>query len=320
MTGNITTNTGAFINDQQYSSFILTNLHDALLPGDMFRNVSDFSSGSTLNIKTVGTRTIQDLSENEAIDYTPIDSNTITMTIDEYVGDGFSISDKLREDGEQVERLIMESALEQTRAIAEDYETKFLNQTAFSQTSANPNTINGFDHRVLASGTNTTLSLNDLVNMKLAFDKANVPLGRRILIVDPVVGATLDKLHTTTISVDRNPNFEGFMDTGFSRDHEFVMNLYGWNIISSNRLARLTATEAVSGGTAAIGTVANLFMSLADDNSKPMMAAWRRLPSAETGRNKELRRDETVVSARYGFGSQRQDTLGVIFTSPTATA
>lgn len=320
MTGNVTTNTGAFINDQQYSSFILTNLHDALLPADMFRNVTDFSSGSTLNIKTVGTRTIQDLSENEAIDYTPIDSNTITMTINEYVGDGFSISDSLREDGEQVERLIMESAMEQTRAIAEDYETKFLKEAATTQVAANPNAINGFNHRVLAQGSNTTLALNDLVDMKLAFDKANVPMGRRILVVDPVVGATLDKLHTTTVSVDRNPTFSGFMDTGFARDHEFVMNLYGWNIITSNRLHRLTASEAVGGGTAAVGTVANVFMSLADDNSKPIMSAWRRTPQAETGRNKELRRDETVVSARYGFGRQRLDTLGVIFTSPTATS
>ena len=55
-------------------------------------------------------------------------------------------------------------------------------------------------------------------------------------------------------------------------------------------------------------------MSLADDNSKPMMAAWRRMPSIEE-RNKDLRRQEFVTTARYGFGVQRLDTLGVIVTN-----
>ena len=50
---NVTSNTGAFINDEQYSSFILYNLHDVLLPEQFYRNVTDFGSGTTLNIKTV---------------------------------------------------------------------------------------------------------------------------------------------------------------------------------------------------------------------------------------------------------------------------
>lgn len=43
-------NSTAFIESEQYSAFILRNLHDGMLPGAMFRNVSDFGSGSTLNI------------------------------------------------------------------------------------------------------------------------------------------------------------------------------------------------------------------------------------------------------------------------------
>jgi len=260
---------------------------------------------------------IQGLTEDEAIDYTPIDSNTITMTITEYVGDGFSVSDKLRDDGEQIERLIMESAMSQTRAIAEDFETKFLKQANDAQTQNNANTINGFDHRFAASGGNGQIALDDFVDMELAFTKANVPFGGRVAIVDPVSATTLNKLSTTTISVDRNPQFLGFMDTGFAKNHVFVMNLYGWDIVTSNRLHTLTAADV---GSTSVGDVTNIFMSIADDNTKPIMQAWRRPPRSETGRNKELRRDETVVSARYGFGVQRTDTLGVVITDPTATA
>ncbi len=312
-----TTNSAAFVNDEQYSSFILTNLYDALLPTIFYRNVTDFGSGSTLNIKTVGTRTIQDLSEEEAIDYTPIDSSTVTMTITDYVGDGFYVTDSLREDGDQVERLIMESAFASTRAIQEDFETKFLKTCNDAQTQNNANTINGFNHRFAAQGGSGQTALNDFVDMELAFTKANIPYGRRIAIVDPVSATTLNKLSTTTVSVDRNPEFAGFMETGWARDHKFVMNLYGWDIWTSNRLHRLTATDV---GSTSVGDVCNVFMGVADDNTKPIMAAWRRMPRSETGRNKEMRRDETVTSARYGFGTQRVDSLGIVIVDPTATA
>ena len=41
-------NSTAFIEAEQYSAFILRNLEDGMLPGVMYRNVSDFGSGSTL--------------------------------------------------------------------------------------------------------------------------------------------------------------------------------------------------------------------------------------------------------------------------------
>jgi len=83
----LTTNTAAFIEAEQYSSFILMNLHDGLLPDSFYRNVSDFMHGSTLNIKTVGTVTLQEASEDVALVYNPIESGEITFVISEYVGD-----------------------------------------------------------------------------------------------------------------------------------------------------------------------------------------------------------------------------------------
>lgn len=78
-------NSTAFIESEQYSAFILRNLHDGLLPGSFFRNVSDFGSGSTLHIKTIGTVTIQDGAEEVPFEYTPIESGEVTMSITDYV-------------------------------------------------------------------------------------------------------------------------------------------------------------------------------------------------------------------------------------------
>jgi len=43
------------------------------------------------------------------------------------------------------------------------------------------------------------------------------------------------------------------------------------------------------------------------------------MPRVEGERNKDLRRDEYVTSARWGFGVQRVDTLGVIITDATVS-
>jgi hypothetical protein len=179
-----------------------------------------------------------------------------------------------------------------------------------AQTNANPNTINGFAHRIASAEVNNVISLNHFINMKLAFDKANVPMAGRVAIVDPIVAATLDR----QVSIGRDVTDFGKMilEGGWQRDHQFVMNLYGWNIITSNRLA----TGAFGDGTTAVANgVANLFMCVADDQTKPLMAAWRRMPKVEGERNKDLRRDEFTTSCRWGMGPQRVDTLGVVVTS-----
>lgn len=276
----------------------------------MYRNVSDFGSGTTLHIKTVGTVTIQDGAEEVPFDYTPIESGEVTLTITDYVGDAWYVTDELREDGSQVEALMSARSSESTRAIQEIFESRFLKKANTSQTNGAANLVNGFAHRIASAETNNVAALSHFISMKLAFDKANVPMAGRIAIVDPVVAATLDK--TVSLARDVTPFGQKILENGFDRDHQFLMNLYGWNIITSNRLDTGTFGD---GTTNVSNAVANVFMSVADDNTKPLMAAWRRMPKVEGERNKDLRRDEFVTSARWGFGTQRVDTLGILITS-----
>lgn len=315
-------NTTAFIEAQQYSNFIRTNLHDMLLPDSFARDVSDFASGTTLNIKTIGAVTIQDVGENIPMNFSPIDTGTVTLQITEYPGDAWYITDELRQDGAQVEALSAARAMESTRALSEYFETKFLAACNAAQASNNANSVNGFSHRITANGTSRTMTLGDFIHMKLAFDKANVPQMGRIAIVDPVVEATLNSL-TNLVNVSNNPMFEGIVTEGFAKSHKFVRNIFGWDIYTSNYLPSLTAAEAsltdFEGNTTAgaVGDKANIFMCIADDNCRPIMRAWRTRPSVEGWRDHEHRRDNFQTSARLGFGAQRDDTLGIIVTSDT---
>lgn len=317
-----TVNTNAFIESQQYSQFILENLHDYLLPEGMYRDVSDFGSGTTLNIKTVGSVTIQDAAEDTPLTFSPIDTGTINLSITDYVGDAWKVTDDLREDGSQIDTLMAMRAQESTRALGENHETKFLNVANAAQTAAGLNLVNGRPHRWVGSAASNarTITLQDFISMKLAFDKANVPAGGRIAIVDPVVEATLNSL-TNLVNVSNNPMFEGMVTEGFARDHKFVRNVFGWDIYTSNFLPSLTATEAIDASgygltseTAAVGDKANIFMCVADDTCKPIMHAWRRAPQTEGWRDNEERADKFQVTSRFGLGAQRVDTLGVILT------
>lgn len=322
-----TQNSQAFIEAQQYSQFILENIHDYLLPEGMWRDVSDFGSGTTLNIKTVGTVTIQDAAEDTPLTFNPIDTGNVTLSITDYVGDAWKVTDDLREDGSQVDTLMSMRAMESTRALGENHETRFLQVAGTSQTLASVNLVNGRPHRWVAGGaggTTRVMTLDDFIAMKLAFDKAGVPASGRMAIVDPIVEATLNSL-TNIVNVSNNPMFDGIVTDGFARDHKFVKNIFGFDIWTSNYLPVKTATETIDASayglandTAEIGDVANIFMCVADDSTKPVMHAWRRQPKTEGWREAEERADKFQVTSRFGFGAQRLDTLGVILTSGSA--
>lgn len=319
MSGNTTLNTQAFIEAEQYSEFILTQLHDGLLPDNLYRNVSDFGSGETLNIKTIGSVSIQDVSEDTPIIFDPIDTGQVQLQITEYAGKGWYVTDKLRQDGSQIESLLAQQGVEVTRAIQENFETVYLKALDTSQTASNPNLINGFAHRSVASGTNQTMELQDIINQKLAFDKANVPYAGRIAIVDPVVAATLNQKFQGTYNVNSNPQFQSLLENGFDKEHQFIMNLFGFDIWSSNRLNRAAASTNIDGTVSLTNEgVANVFMSVLNDNTKPLMIAWRQMPRVEGERDIVRQRDKFVETARWGVGAQRKDTLSVVYTDAQA--
>lgn len=319
-----TQNTSAFVEAQQYSKFIIEQLPDGLLPDTFYRNVTDFPAGTVLNIKVVGEATIQDVEEDKAIAYTPIDSGTVTLQITDYVGDAWYVTDVLKQDGAQIDALMAQRAQSSTRAIQENFESSFLRVAGVgAQTLSNPNLVNGFAHRWVAdaAGDNSyKIGLNDFIEMKLAFDKANVPQRGRIALVDPVVEASLNKL-AANFNVDRNPQFQTLLEQGFASNGKFLFNIFGWDIWTSNRLPKIGAAETITARgvseTAPAGSVANVFMNVLDDSTKPIMGAWRQQPLVEGERNKDLARNEFVTRARWGFGKQRSETLGVVITSST---
>lgn len=312
-------NSSAVIAAEIYSRFLVENLPEIMLPEGFARDVTDFGNGTTLNIPTVGSVTLQEAAEGTPLVFNPIDSGTVTLSINEFPGDAWSVTDVLKEDGYLVERLMQERAMESSRAMAEYFETKFLAACNDAQTANTANNINGVAHRIVGNGSGRVVELEDFAFMKYAFDKAKVPQSGRIAIVDPMVEYTLNKLYNGSW-VANNPSFTGIITEGFAQSHKFVTNIFGFDIWTSNLLPTVGAEAALTdrdGNTTAsvAGDVANIFMCVASDQTKPIMKAWRRKPSVEAWRDHEERKDKVQATGRFGLGAQRLDTLGVIITS-----
>ncbi len=323
MPGNQILNTDPAVRALVHSQLMLEVLQDNFLPDGLFRNVADFGDGTQLQIPSIGEMTLFDLAEGQDTPTSAIDTGTIVLNITEHVGVAGFVSDELKEDGYKaaaVEAAIVPQSL---RAIKERFETDLL-ATAISTSNGmitlnDPNTINGVDHRWVANGTNNTIQLEDFIFAKLAFDTANVPDEGRMCIVPPIAEATINNL-TNLVNVSNNPQFDGMVTEGFSKNRKFVKNIFGFDIWVSNRLPAIAAETIVGGpdntSVALVGTGINVeFLSIADDTTTPFMGAMRRMPRVEGKRDTSKRRDEFHTTARWGFGMQRAESLVSIVVS-----
>jgi len=318
---NVTANQAPLIKAQVFSDFLLEQINDGFLPDSLSRNVTDFGDGDSLTIPVLGETTIRDYTEDTAIQYDALDSGTVGLVISEYVSAASYVTRKLQQDGYKAAALEAAIPREHLRLIRERWESDLL-ATANQQTLGDGNTVNGFDHRWVAGSGSTTgvLTLDDIEYLKLAFDKAFIPDEGRILIVDPIVEASLNHAVGQQAFIN-NPQFEGIVNTGFAKSMRFVRNFFGFDIWCSNRLPRV-ASETIDGGpqqssTAITNGVVNIAMSVLDDQHKPFMSAMRQTPVTDGEYNKDFQRDEYVTTARWGHGLQRGETLACIITSET---
>lgn len=202
----------------------------------------------------------------------------------------------------------------QARAIMTELERDILALGPDNQTSADTNTINGAYHRYVGGGTDEVIELADFQRARYALQKAAVPLTNLVAIVDPSVEMTLSTLSNLT-TLDSNPRWEGIVRDGMSETGmQFRFNIYGWDVYTSEYLKKNTGTEAISGVTAPVGSVNNLFFSAAPGVS-PFVGNMRQAPMVDSEYNKDLQRDEYVTTARWGLGLLRPENLVTVVTA-----
>lgn len=273
--------------------------------------MTDFPDGTTFNIPSVGQLEVDDYVEDTAVKYRAMATGNFTFTISEYLSSGTYMTEKEKQDSYISAQIMSMFVPKEARAIQERLEADIL-KLGMSQTLSDPNTINGADHRFVASGTSAAITVKDFAKAMYALKKANVPQTNMIAIVDPSVEYTLNTL-TNLVNVQNNPMWEGVIADGLASGMRFVKNVFGFDVYTSQFLPP-AVSETVSAVSSTATGVANLFFSATSD-VVPFKGAWRQMPKVDSKFNQDFQRDEYVTTARYGVKLFRPENLVVCLSS-----
>jgi len=296
-------------------------LKDRLQGTKYVRWLSNFPDGNTLTIPSIGEIPMRETAELTPVIYDAMDTGEFQLLIDRYVEAATYITDKAKQDSFYSNQLIASFIPKMRRALEENLETSIF-ALCGSQTIGDKNQINDADHRFVGSDTTTgNLGFGDFAKAKFALDKASTT-GARYAVVDPSQEYILN-VTTNIVNVSNNPRFDGLINTGFVNDvtgMSFIKNIYGFDVYVSNYLSATKTDENTNLSGADVNTtgfVQNFFCSLGGMDETPFVGAWRQEPRVEYDRNKDLRRDEYVMNARFGLKLYRPESLVVALTPNT---
>ena len=304
-----------------WSAEIKDVLQESLMGTKYVRMLSGFPDGNQFTIPSIGELPMREADELSPVVYDSLDTGEFNFTIDRYVESATYITDKAKQDAYYANQLIGMFPGKMRRALDENLETSVF-ALANTQTLNAGNSINGAAHRFIASGdTNTNLSLDDFAKAKYALDKAQAG-GTRVAIIDPSQEYVFNKL-VGAQAFTNNPTFGGIVNGGFVQEvtgMRFVRSFFGFDVYVSNFLPTPTDTAINADSRGSVSTpaspVTNVFMAVGGDLT-PFVGAYRQLPRVEFERNKDLRRDEYVMNARFGLKLYRPECLVSVISKST---
>ena len=292
-----------------YSTQLKDILEDQLIALPFVRMLTDFPDGDTWNIPSIGQMEAANYAEDEPVRYTSFDTGNFTFQITDYKQSGTYISEKFRQDSYWAPQIESQFVPKMARAIGKVMETNILSLGPNGQTPNDSNTINGGKHRMVATGTNKTLSVQDFANARYALEKANVPMTNLIAIVDPSVEAALATQPNLINFINPTPAWADVITNGLGDGMRFTKNIMGFDVYVSQNLktgiSETIDTVSVTNG------AANLFFSAAGGDLNPFIGSMRQAPKVDIEYNKDRQRTEYVTTCRYGFALYRPENMFV---------
>jgi hypothetical protein len=304
------------VRTELWSSELKDILQEQLMGTKYVRMLNGFPDGNQFTIPSIGELPMREVAENTPVTYDAMDTGEFTFSIDRYVESATYITDKAKQDSYYAQQLIGMFPSKMRRALDENLEGSVFS-LANTQTVNDANTINGAAHRFIASGgSNTVLSLDDFSKAKYALDKAQAG-GSRVAIIDASQEYVFNNL-VGAQAFTNNPQFGGIVNGGFVNEvtgMRFIRSIFGFDVYVSNFLSTPTDT-AIGGVNTPTAPVTNIFMSVGGDLT-PFVGAYRQMPRVEYERNKDLRRDEYVMNARFGLKLYRPECLVSVISKST---
>lgn len=314
MSGFSTQTTEHLIRSNLWSAQLKEVFEDELYATRYVDWLTDFPDGDVWNIPSIGQAQVLDYEEGQAIRYTDFAQGNFQFSITEYKSSATYITDKFKQDSMWSSKVEAAFVPKMNRALQVIMETDVLNIGPAGQTANDLNLINGAAHRWVGHGANDTISVEDFALAEYALRMASVPMTNLVAIVHP---STLHTLQTQTnlVNLSNNPRWEGIVRDGAVTGMQFRFSVFGFDVYTSQYLPTV-ASETINTNSITNG-VANIFFSAAGGDANPFIGAVRQAPRVESERNKDLQRDEYVVTTRYGFGLYRPENMVTVLTSPS---
>jgi hypothetical protein len=331
MAGMTSGNMDAVTRSELWSTQLKDILEDKTMGTNYVRWLSEFPDGTTFTIPSIGSLDAYDYTEGQPVVYTALDQGEFQFSITTYLATGTAITRKAKQDSFYSSEIISSFVPKQARAIEERLETDILKEgqpktgnPAGYQVPGATNLINNGRHRWVGSDVlngKRVLAPQDFAEANYSLNKANVPTSNRIAIVDPSTVFVMET-QTNLVNISNNKSWEGIVASGISGDMQFKVNIYGFDVYTSNRLAKCGSeqtgtSETISTVASGTDAVCNIFFSAASD-VLPFIGAWRQMPQVDTDFNKDLQQDEFVTTCRYGIKIYRPENLVTVLSDPTA--
>lgn len=279
----------------------------------MLQVPSDAGS-STINIPSLGEAEQSDFVEGGRVRYNKFDTGNYQFTFDQYKYSANSISEKFKRDSFYASEVIAAFLPRQHRALMVGVETRILAVANSGQTASSLNTINGGDHRWVASGASQIIGLKDFARAQYSLKKANVPMTNLTAIVDPSLIYTLQTQANLVNLLSPNPQWGPMVSNLSPTGMKFEMNIYGFDLYSSNYLPH-SITETINSVSTSVG-VANYLFSAAPGDTLPLIGAFRQMPTVYSEFNKDNQETEYMTITEYGFkGDYRPENMITILSA-----
>lgn len=308
-------NTNEHLNrTSMWSDQLKTLSQDTLMAAKFVRQLElPADAGSaTYNIPSMGEAEVSDFVEGQRVRYNKFDTGNYSFTIDKYKYSANSISAKFKRDSYWSAQVLAAFLPRQHRAIMVDYETRVFEVANSGQTASSLNTINGGDHRWVGQGTNSTISYKDFARAQYALKRANMPMTNLVAVVDPSVIYTLQT--QANIVGLMSPHFSPIVSNNTPTGMKFEMNIYGFDVYSSNYLPQ-SITETVDGSSVTSTGVANYFFSATPGDTLPWVGAWTQMPTVDSKWNMDTQEWEYMTICEYGVqGDYRPENLITVLT------
>lgn len=320
------------VRNEIFSAQLKELLRDELVAQKYVRWLSDIPSDSIrtqLKINSIGTLEVDDWQESVSLPDRRMDTGQFLFNIDEFKGVKTAFTDHFFETSFQANEVLAQTPIEMKRAMDVYLETKIM-ELPNNQTSNSANTWNGAKHRFVGSGDGTsqptnTLTPADFSYAKLALQKAHAPMTNLVCVIGPEQEHIFNTL-TNLVNVSYNPMWEGIITSGLldTTGMRFIRNIYGFDVYVSNYLANTSADEAAlttfdgTAVTSTSGYQSNMFFSMASDMTKPFVGAWGRNPRMTSWREEEIETEYHQLTASFGLGLYRPETLVTVLSNPSA--